>query len=259
MAAAQVLEKLRGGAAVALVSDAGMPGVSDPGALLAAAAVQAGITVVPVPGADAGLVPVLKSRDIPCMAGSRMPMWLHAGPSAVLAALVASGLATDAFQFAGFLPPKASQRLKRLEQLAGPQLGQSMHAWINTYFCRVTGLMIGGLSTGADSTLIIYAPPHSLAAVLADMAAVLGGQRRCVIAREITKVAPAPPSFHEFACRVSFESIVGEHAGARGILPRNSDGGCSRICRQAVQGALAAHVALSLEGTDCGMYSMCKC
>src|SRR5437773_1232142 len=81
--------RLRGGAVIALVSDAGMPLVSDPGYRLVRAAIESGITVQPVPGA-----------------------------SAVLAALAASGLPTDAFHFAGFLPAKATQRTKLLESLA---------------------------------------------------------------------------------------------------------------------------------------------
>ena len=85
-----MLERLRAGAAVALVSDAGMPAVSDPGAGLIAAAAAAGLRVIPVPG-----------------------------PSAALAALVASGLPTAEFHFAGFLPPKAAARRQRLAQLAG--------------------------------------------------------------------------------------------------------------------------------------------
>ena len=85
-----MLERLRAGAAVALVSDAGMPAVSDPGAGLIAAAAAAGLRVIPVPG-----------------------------PSAALAALVASGLPTAEFHFAGFLPPKAAARRQRLAHLAG--------------------------------------------------------------------------------------------------------------------------------------------
>jgi len=81
--------RLLGGATVALVSDAGMPLVSDPGYRLVHAAVEAGITVVPVPG-----------------------------PSAGIAALAASGLPTDSFHFGGFLPPKAGQRARVLESLA---------------------------------------------------------------------------------------------------------------------------------------------
>src|SRR5579872_721427 len=81
--AAELVEKLAAGTNVALVSDAGMPLVSDPGYRLVAAAIQAGVRVVPVPG-----------------------------PSAVVAALAASGLPTDAFYFGGFLPPKSGQRAR---------------------------------------------------------------------------------------------------------------------------------------------------
>lgn len=86
---AELVERLRGGESIALVSDAGTPLVSDPGYLLVAAAVEAGITVAPVPG-----------------------------PSAAIAALSASGLPCDRFCFEGFLPPRAAARRKRLAALA---------------------------------------------------------------------------------------------------------------------------------------------
>ena len=117
---AGVLERLRGGAAIALVSDAGTPGVSDPGALLVAATAAEGLNVVPVPG-----------------------------PSALLAALVASGLPTGEVTFAGFLPPKATMRRRRLASLAA----------------------------GA-ATAVLYVPPHKLAATLRDAAEVVGAERR---------------------------------------------------------------------------------
>jgi len=84
-----LLTRLAGGTTVALVSDAGMPLVSDPGYRLVRAAIDAGVTVHPVPG-----------------------------PSASLAALAASGLPTDAFYFGGFLPAKTGQRARALEALA---------------------------------------------------------------------------------------------------------------------------------------------
>src|SRR5512143_1957314 len=84
-----VIARLRGGASVALCTDAGTPGVSDPGAALVAAAWEAGIPVVPVPG-----------------------------PSAALAALAASGFAADRFVFAGFLPRKGGGRAEALSWLA---------------------------------------------------------------------------------------------------------------------------------------------
>ena len=86
--AADLISELRAGARIAVVSDAGMPGISDPGSLLATAAIEAGIPVYPVPGANAAL-----------------------------SALVASGLDTDSFLFLGFLPSKPGARLTQLESL----------------------------------------------------------------------------------------------------------------------------------------------
>jgi 16S rRNA (cytidine1402-2'-O)-methyltransferase len=87
--AAELVESLKSGARIALVSDAGMPGISDPGAWLAAAAIAAGVQVFPIPGANAAL-----------------------------SALVASGLPAAEFHFLGFLPEKAGARRTRLEDLA---------------------------------------------------------------------------------------------------------------------------------------------
>ena len=86
---AELTARLLAGAVIALVSDAGMPLVADPGYRLVRAAVENGIPVQPVPGA-----------------------------SAVLAALAGSGLPSDAFHFGGFLPPKPGQRIKALQALA---------------------------------------------------------------------------------------------------------------------------------------------
>jgi 16S rRNA (cytidine1402-2'-O)-methyltransferase len=87
---AGLVDALRGGARIALVTDAGMPGISDPGSWLASAAIAAGIQVFPIPGANAAL-----------------------------SALVASGLPTGAFHFLGFLPEKTGARRTRIETLAG--------------------------------------------------------------------------------------------------------------------------------------------
>jgi 16S rRNA (cytidine1402-2'-O)-methyltransferase len=86
--AEQLTKELQAGKRVALVTDAGMPGISDPGFRLISRAVEQGIKVIPVPGA-----------------------------SAVISALAASGLPTDSFQFHGFLPPKSGQRRKMFETL----------------------------------------------------------------------------------------------------------------------------------------------
>ena len=125
----ELCSRLLRGESGALVSDAGVPLISDPGYRLVHAAVGAGIVVQPVPGA-----------------------------SAVLAALSASGLPTDAFHFAGFLPPKPGQRVHALEAL------KDEHA-----------------------TLIFYEAPHRAVETLADILAVLG-DRDVVVAREITKL-----------------------------------------------------------------------
>lgn len=87
--AAELVQELRAGARIAVVSDAGMPGISDPGSLLVKAAIEAEVAVIPVPGANAAL-----------------------------SALIASGLNTEEFLFLGFLAPKTSARRRRLEAVA---------------------------------------------------------------------------------------------------------------------------------------------
>ena len=123
-----ILRRLQDGEAVALVSDAGTPMVSDPGYRLVEAALAEGVTVVPLPGA-----------------------------SALLAALVAAGLPTDRFFFAGFLP--------------------SRHAALRT--------ALQGLHS-VPSTLVFYEAPGRVADALRDMEAVLGDRPAC-LARELTK------------------------------------------------------------------------
>src|SRR5437660_6363027 len=88
--AAELIVDLEQGTRMALVTDAGMPGISDPGFRLISLAIRHHVPVVPIPGA-----------------------------SAFLAALVASGLPADSFRFSGFLPPKRGQRLKMLESIQG--------------------------------------------------------------------------------------------------------------------------------------------
>ncbi|MCY3824685.1 MAG: 16S rRNA (cytidine(1402)-2'-O)-methyltransferase [Nitrospinae bacterium] len=86
--AGELAERALSGERIAVVSDAGTPGVSDPAYRVVRAAIEAGVAVVPVPG-----------------------------PSSVLAALTASGLPTDSFVFEGFLPPKGRRRLQKIEAL----------------------------------------------------------------------------------------------------------------------------------------------
>ncbi len=125
----RLLAMLKGGMTVALVSDAGTPLVSDPGYKLVEEALAEGVKVIPIPG-----------------------------PSAILAALVAAGLPTDAFLFLGFLPPKTAGRRARLAAFAE-----------------------------VPATLVLYEAPHRAAETLADMAAVLGPDRPAALARELTK------------------------------------------------------------------------
>ena len=153
--AAELVAKLEQGTKVALVSDAGMPGISDPGYRVVALAVERGIAVVPIPGAVA-----------------------------FATALAASGLATDAFRFNGFLPAKSGQRKEALEGILSSLL-----------------------------TEIFYEAPHRLIDSLRDIVAVLGAERPVVAARELTKI-------HEEFVRGSagevlrvFEERVGEVKG----------------------------------------------
>jgi len=123
-----LIKYLKENKSVAVTSDAGTPGISDPGYYLVQLAIQNDITVVPIPGA-----------------------------SAFLSALIVSGLPTDKFAFEGFLPAKAGKRRKRLKQL-----------------------------TEEERTLIFYESPHRFAKTLVDISEIFG-QRRLVVARELTK------------------------------------------------------------------------
>ena len=125
----ELLAELRAGKNIALVSDAGTPLISDPGYRLVESAREQGIAVSPVPG-----------------------------PAALVAGLSASGLATDAFVFLGFLPPKQGQRRKILE------------SW-----------------KSAGATLVFYEAPHRIVETLQDIQETLGS-RTVVVARELTKI-----------------------------------------------------------------------
>lgn len=131
-AAQAICERLAQGQRVALVSDAGAPAVSDPGARVVRVARAAGFAVVPVPG-----------------------------PSAVIAALMGSGVTSDenpAYAFAGFPPPKSTARQR----------------WLRTW-CAL------------PAPVAMFESPHRLAATLADLLAVCGPARRLTVARELTK------------------------------------------------------------------------
>lgn len=144
----KVLALLAEGRAIALVSDAGTPLVSDPGYKLVREAIGAGATVTPLPGA-----------------------------SALLAALVAAGLPTDRFLFAGFLPARAGARRTALQ----------------------------GLRT-VEASLVFYETGPRLADSLADMAHVLG-DRLAAVCRELTKL-------YEEARRASLGALAAHYAQA---------------------------------------------
>jgi 16S rRNA (cytidine1402-2'-O)-methyltransferase len=143
-----VLGRLAAGQRVALVSDAGMPAVSDPGERMVAAAAAAGFEVEVVPG-----------------------------PSAALAALVASGLPTGRFCFEGFLPRRGSTRGARIALLGSER-----------------------------RTTVIYEAPHRVRQTVAELAAALGPDRRLAVARELTKL-------HEEVWRGTLAGAV-EHLAA---------------------------------------------
>ncbi len=128
--APRVISLLESGQRVALVSDAGTPGVSDPGQRLVQLVIEAGFDVTTVPG-----------------------------PSAALAALVASGLATSRFVFEGFLDRKGGGRRDQLAEIASQ-----------------------------PRTSIIYESPNRTAATLKDLADACGPERPAVVARELTKL-----------------------------------------------------------------------
>ncbi len=125
----ELVDRIERGERIALVSDAGTPGVSDPGEQLVDACLEAGLTVEVLPGA-----------------------------SAILTALVASGLPAHAFYFGGFLPRKQGERFRALQKLAD-----------------------------LDATLVFYESPGRTPATLASIAEALPG-RRAAVARELTKL-----------------------------------------------------------------------
>ena len=127
--ARELVQKLKEGDDVAVVSDAGTPSISDPGFRLVRAAIENDVPVVPVPG-----------------------------PSALISALIATGLPTDEFFFGGFLPAKSNARRARVTELRS-----------------------------VPGTLVFYEAPHRLSETLKDALEVLG-EREAVVARELTKL-----------------------------------------------------------------------
>ncbi|MBD2189444.1 16S rRNA (cytidine(1402)-2'-O)-methyltransferase [Pseudanabaena mucicola] len=143
----ELVEKMQQGISIALVTDAGMPAISDPGVELVQGCIAAGVRIVPIPVVTAGI-----------------------------AALTASGFATQHFGFDGFLPVDKKERRERLEVLR----------------CETR-------------TMILYEAPHRLLKTLEDLAEFLGGDRQIAIARELTKL-------HEEFWRGSIESAIAHFA-----------------------------------------------
>ncbi|TQR06155.1 16S rRNA (cytidine(1402)-2'-O)-methyltransferase [Psychrobacillus soli] len=139
----KILDLLRQGKRIALVSDAGLPCISDPGADIATKAVDEGFAVVPIPGANAAL-----------------------------SALIASGLSTQPFFFYGFLSRNKKERKAEITRLQKRQ-----------------------------ETVILYESPHRLKDSLKDMQAIMDGNRKIVLARELTK------KFEEFI-RGTIDEVV---------------------------------------------------
>ena len=137
-----VVSRLRGGETVAVVSDAGTPGISDPGFLVAREAIKAGIEVITLPGATA-MVPALVSSGLPC----------------------------DRFCFEGFLPQKKG-RQSRLKALATE-----------------------------PRTMVFYESPHRVVKALAQMIEVFGGGRPVSVCREISKI-------HEESVRGTLDQVL---------------------------------------------------
>jgi len=151
-AGAGILRRLRDGESVALVSDAGTPAISDPGYELVREAIAGGIPIEVVPG-----------------------------PSALLSALVVSGLPTDHFTFEGFLPARREKRRKTMQALAGE-----------------------------TRTMIFYESPQRIAAFLQEAAETFGNRRACVV-RELTKI-------HEEILRGTLPELSAEIGGRESVL-----------------------------------------
>jgi 16S rRNA (cytidine1402-2'-O)-methyltransferase len=188
---AELMARLRAGSNVALISDAGMPLVADPGYRLVTAAVNAGISVQPIPG-----------------------------PSALLTALAASGLPTDAFRFAGFLPAKSGQRASILEAFSND-----------------------------PATLIFYEAPHRILDALADVDRIMGA-RPVVVARELTKT-------HEEFLRGTARQILdilGARDAVKGeitlLIGKAAKNGIAQVDQTPVEEAVAACMREGLTRMD---------
>jgi 16S rRNA (cytidine1402-2'-O)-methyltransferase len=186
--ASELIRRLEAGESIALVSDAGTPLISDPGFRLVSDAASRGIRIVAVPG-----------------------------PSALIAALSASGVPAGEFIFAGFLPSKRAARVDRLEKFKG-----------------------------SGATLVFYEAPHRIRSTIEDAQKVLGN-RDCVIARELTKI-------HETFLRGALLEIEPEDISERGEFvlifgpPKDEDKQLASPGSESILKAVERH--MSDEGLD---------
>jgi 16S rRNA (cytidine1402-2'-O)-methyltransferase len=154
--AVELAAALRSGARIAVVSDAGTPGIADPGGQIAAAAIAAGVPVFPVPGANAAISALIASG----LAGT---------------ALAGSDQNPEQFTFHGFLPSKEGQRrtaLESLKKIVIPSEGRNAAA----------------VEGPAVQIQIFYEAPHRILATLADIESIFGLAQHVVVARELTKL-----------------------------------------------------------------------
>jgi len=200
--AEELVAKLEEGLNVAQVSDAGMPGISDPGYRVIKLAIERGVQVVPIPGA-----------------------------SAVVAALAASGLPTDSFQFLGFLPARSGERRTLLESLRD-----------------------------AQQTTVAYEAPHRIAETMKDIVELLGAERPVVLARELTKVHEEfiRGSAAEVLQRIQQHELKGEMTlligkTERATVPAAKKGIASRVEEIMREGSVDENTALKVVAKEKGI------
>jgi 16S rRNA (cytidine1402-2'-O)-methyltransferase len=196
--ARKVVALIAAGKRVAYVTDAGMPGIADPGERLVRACVDAGLPVEVVPG-----------------------------PSALVTALVVSGLPAGRFRFEGFLPRKGTARAARMRAIAT-----------------------------SDVTVVLFESPHRVAATLADLAVACGPDREIAIARELTKL-------HEEIVRGAVGTLTAPEAEARGehvivVAPAPAaaaadDGALTAAVRHALDEGLSGRDAATAVAKDLGV------
>lgn len=188
-----LVNRLLAGEDLALVTDAGTPAVSDPGAILVRKAIESGVAVVPIPG-----------------------------PSAAISALTASGLATDRFFFAGFLPRKGTSRARALA-------------------------LLGRL----DATLVLYESPERLGESLRELREALG-DRAAVVARELTKV-------HEELARGRLSDLSERFAGeVRGEITLVIEGASEKASAAATDEAVLAEITRRVDAGEISLKEIAK-